>query len=149
MLKEISFSMNGERASNWRRNKSESPTYSLEKFRSASDEPLNANEQEFLEEYAATIDDVVSRLGEHPSLARGILREITRPDLWKLLISMNRAQVALDKLANGKEGQLALAREEAEGANIEYDRKGVAIQEAILDFAHYVDELNGGSVSSR
>ena len=127
--------------------KSNQRSYSLEKFRAApkTEDALDGHEAEFILDYAQRMDDVVARINKQPSIARGILSEVMRPDLWRLLFDKNKAEVVVTKVADSQPGQLVLAQEEAEMANEEYDRRAAAVMDAIRNFATFVEELSGRS----
>ena len=117
--------------------------YSIEKWREAPEETLDRSEREFLEDYAVRMDELVSRINEHPSLAWAVLREATRLDTWHILLKMGKAGALLNKQGDSKEGQLALSQHEAEQLNEEYDRRAKAVRDAIDELSAFIQEVNG------
>ena len=117
--------------------------YSLEKWRNAPDETLTPEDLAFLETYNENLDTAIDRVQEHPSLAMGILRETIRPELWKVLFNLGKAEGLLEKHNESKTGQEELARDEAEKVNEEYGRRAQAIIDAMKNFTDFVEEANG------
>lgn len=122
--------------------------YSLEKWRNAPEETLDPEEHKFIEEYAERMETCLERIREHPSLAKALLREAVRPDVWHTLLNMNKAGAILDKNAESKEGQMALAQEEADAMNEKYDQLREEMEDAIQNFADFIDEANGREESN-
>lgn len=117
--------------------------YSLEKWRAAPAETLDAKERAFIEEYQDRMDAWTERARENPSLARALLREAVRPDLWHTLLNMSNAEAILDKQAESKEGQMGLAQEEAEEMNEKYEQLREEMEDAVANLAAFIDEANG------
>ncbi len=117
--------------------------YSLEKWRNAPEETLSPEEHQFMEEFTDRIESIASRVEENPSLARIVLREMVRPDVWHVLLKTNKAEKILDKARESKEGQMGLAQEEAEAMNEKYDQLREEMEDAIVNFANFIDEANG------
>lgn len=123
-------------------NKSGEQGYSLEKWRSAPEEALTPEERAFIDDYMEKLDEAAATFREHPSAAQGLLRVMVYPEIWHVLLNMSKAEKIVDKDAESKGGQMALAHEEAEAMNEEYDRRASVLSEAIKDMAEYVEKIN-------
>lgn len=117
--------------------------YSLDRWRNASEQMLSPEELAFLDRYADQLDQLVLRVKSNPALGLAILRESLRPNAWRVIAGIGKAEALLAKVGRSRSGQFALAQEEAESLNAEYDRRAAAVQVAIRDFVTFVDELNG------
>ena len=112
--------------------------YSLDNYNNAKQESLSADDQKFIDDYHQKLEGVVARIKDHPdSQVSSILKELTRPDLWKVLLRLRKAERIVDRAAATKKGQIALAEEEAWDMNEEYDRRAKAIQDEFAKFENH------------
>jgi hypothetical protein len=125
----------------------ERPRFSSVEAGSESPDTLNDDEMRFITAYRESVDEMLERIRVHPSIAQGVLHEMLRPDLWRILLNKNKADVVLGKLGEPAGDRRDRAQREADEWNREYDRKALAVQKAVEEFTLYVAKLNGRSDS--
>jgi len=111
---------------------------------------ISPEEERFLSEYAVKLDSLVEEISAHRgSEIAGLLKQLLRPDAWRVLLNLGKAERLMSKAWQSPRGQAAFAREAAQEVNREYDRRAAAVVKSLRELTEFVNLASGSSESEK